>query len=243
VRPSLQRAAIERYRQDVLGPWLESELARQERALGWNYWDVGGRQVPVVAGGTSFGGAETLASQEASSGNIGPTATLLSLLTRVCIPAVGPQYYLPIGRRFAVKATGNINTTATVPTYQFQYLASPTTNAFADPLASSVMLAQNATITPVAASNLDWYLDLRMATRSSGTQPSTNGTILCIGTLMNNWAASATYVITPFKNATPPTAVTVNLAAGLYFDLEVIMGAATAGNTAVCFDYELLSLN
>jgi hypothetical protein len=233
---------IEKYRQEIITPWLSREMDKLEDQLGWRYWDADTRRIPIISGGTSFSGVETLQSQEASSGNIGPTASLLSLLTRVCASKpVAVDYFLPIAKRFAVKANGNISTTATVPTFQFQFLTSPTTNAFADPLASSVMLAQNATITPTAAANLDWYLDLMIVTRSSGTQPSTNGTLLCVGTLINNWAASATYVVTPFKNATPPTAVTVNLTAGLYFDLEVIMGAATAGNTAVCFDYKLQS--
>lgn len=188
--------------------------------------------------GTTYRASETLAEMSASAAAVGPTASLLSVLTREALEPIQPSYMKQIGMRFHLFANGTISTTATVPTYQLQLV---TGSAYANPLTSGQMLAQNATITPAAAANLDWYLDVIMTIRATGS----SGSILAVGRLINNWAASATYVITPFKNATPPTAVVVTNTGGLlvplYFDLEIIMGAATAGNTITCLDYELIS--
>jgi hypothetical protein len=231
------RRDIERLRREVIRPRLDRELqaalcaqARRE-----------GLPLPV-GGGTSFSGAETLFSISAGAGAIGPTASLLSLLSRECLLPVAPSYFSQAGRRFHVHAYGTISTTATVPTYQLQLMAGPTV---ANPLTGGLMLAQNATITPAASTtgNLEWWLDVVIAVRVPGTA----GTLLAVGTLINDWVTAGTYVVTPFKNATPPTAVSISTTGGeavpLYFDLAVIMGAATAGNTATCADYQFLSLN
>lgn len=226
-------ARIERLRREVILPRLNRELAALEcaecRRLG----------LPLpVGGGTGFRGSEVLAEMEASGGAQGPSASLVSLLTRKAVLPIAPSYFATAGQRFHVKAYGTISTTATVPTYQFQYVVGP---AGANPIASANMLAQNATITPAASTtgNLEWWLDLVMTVRAPGSA----GTLLAVGTLINDWVTAGTYVVTPFKNATPPTAVSVTggMAVPLYFDLEVIMGAATAGNTATCLDYQLLS--
>lgn len=224
---------IERLRREVILPRLNRELAVLVRA------ECRRLHLPLpVGGGTQFRGSEMLMETETAGAAVGPTASLLSLLTRKAVMPVAPAYFATAGQRFHVKAYGTISTTATVPTYQFQFVTGP---AGANPIASSNMLAQNATITPAASTtgNLEWWLDVVMKV----VVPGSAGTMLAVGTLFNDWVTAGTYVLTPFKNATPPTAVTVTggMAVPLYFDLEVIMGAATAGNTATCVDYQLLS--
>lgn len=222
------------YRESKLAE-LTTELHQIERAECRRL----GLPLPV-RGGTSFNGAETLASMTVNGSAVGPTASLLSLLTRECLEPVAPSYMRAAGSRFWLRAHGTISTTATVPTFQLQVVVGPT---YANPLTSGQMIAQNAAITPAAAANLDWYLDILVAVRATGS----SGSFIAAGQLENNWAASATYVGTPFKNATPPTAVVLTGTGGMlvpiYFDVEVIMGAATAGNTATCLDYQLVSMN
>src|SRR2546423_223599 len=146
--------------------------------------------VPLpIRGGTNFSGAETLATMSASTAAVGPTASLLSVLTRECLEPIAPAYFSQIGRRLHLHAHGTISTTATVPTFQLQLVVGPT---YANPLTSGQMLAQNATITPAAAANLDWYLDVVLSVRATGS----SGFFLAVGPLLNNWAAAATSVIT-----------------------------------------------
>jgi len=155
---------------------------------------------------------------------------------------VAPSYLSQIGRRLMIKASGVIDTTAVVPTYQLQFVAGPT---IANPLTTGQMLAQNAVITPAASLTgaLEWWLDFDISVRVVGSSAS----MRAYGKMLNDWAVSGTYVITPFKNAAPPTAVVLTGAGGalvnLYFDLEIIMAAATAGNTITCLDYLLQSPN
>lgn len=192
--------------------------------------------------GTNFGGFETLASMATPPGEIGPTAALLSILSRECVQPVAPSYTSQAGRRFWIRAYGNIDTTATVPSFQFQVVAGPT---YGNPLTSGQMLAQNVAITPAAATTgtLEWFLNLFITVRATGS----SGSLFCTGTLFNDFVTALTFVQTTMKNAVEATAVVLTGAGGLlvpiYFDVEVIMGAATAGNTVACMDYELVSTN
>jgi hypothetical protein len=233
-RDLLRQVRRGRFDRELSGWLINAELQEAIRADCYRH----GLPLPV-GGGTKFSGGETLASMSAAASAVGPSASELSLLTRECIEPIAPAYMAYNGQRLRMTATGVISTTATVPTHIFRVKADIT---YASPVAG-VVLSANASITPAAAANLDWYLDVMMAVRS----PGSGGSIIAIGKLINNWAASATYVVTPFKNATPPTAVTQSGTGGLavsnYFDLVSILGAATAGNTQQCLDYALESLN
>lgn len=198
------------------------------------------RGLPLpVAGGTTFSGFETLASMSSTPAAVGPSASELSLLTRGCVEPVAPQYMLEQGYRLWMKATGLISTTATVPTHNFRVKADVT---YASPVAGVILTALAATITPRVASNMMWYLDVMMSVRA----PGSGGTILAIGTFINQFVTSGTSVATDMQNASPPTAVTQSGTGGLavsnYFDLVSILGAATAGNTQQCLDYALVSM-
>lgn len=192
--------------------------------------------------GTAFNGPETLASMATVPGEIGPTNALLSILSRECVQPIAPSYTSRIGSRFRMRAYGNIDTTATVPTFQFQVVAGPT---IANPLTSGQMIAQNVAITPGASTTgtLEWFLDVVIVVRVAGS----SGSLHAIGTLFNDWVTALTFVQTTMKNAVESAAVVMTGAGGLlvpiYLDVEVIMGAATAGNTVACLDYELQSLN
>jgi hypothetical protein len=192
--------------------------------------------------GTAFSGFETLASMATAPGEIGPTASLLSVLSRECVQPIAPSYFAQAGKRFWTRAYGNIDTTATVPTFQFQQVVGPTG---ANPLTSGQMLAQNVAITPAAATTgtLEWFLNLFTVVRATGS----SGSLFSTGTLFNDFVTALTFVQTTMKNAVEATAVVLTNAQGmlvpLYFDVEVIMGAATAGNTVACMDYELVSTN
>lgn len=193
-----------------------------------------------VGGATRFGGVETLITNQTQPAAVGPIATPgLSVLPRECLEFISGSYFANHGQSFRVTAHGLISTTATVPTYQLQLQMGV---AYANPLAG-LMVAQNAVITPAAQANADWFLDVL----GHVVLPGSGGTVMAVGKLTNNWAAAATFVITPFKNATPPTAVSISgtggLAASQLVDIVVIMGAATAGNTAQCQGYALESLN
>lgn len=224
----------------ILIPKHVQEMGRSDR----KWWMRDRGIIPVESHwdgpGTSFSGFETLAYMSANAAAVGPTASLLSVLTREAVEPIAPAYHQQIGKHLWLRAYGQISTTATVPTFQLQLVAGPT---YANPLTSGQMIAQNATITPNAAANLDWWLDVMISVRATGS----SGSLLAQGTLINNWAATATYVVTPFRNANPPTAVVLTGAGGLlvpiYYDIEVIMGAATAGNTVTGMDYSLVSMN
>lgn len=192
--------------------------------------------------GTNFTGGETLASMSVAPAAVGPSAALLSILSRECLEPIAPNYFRLSGARFWLRAYGNVLTTAVVPTYQLQLVAGPT---LANPLTAGQMLAQNVAITPAASltGTLEYWLDLMIKVSATGS----SGSLLAVGTLINDWAVALTYVVTPFKNLLQAAPVVLTGAGGLlvpiYFDLEVIMGAATAGNTMNCLDYSLISLN
>lgn len=185
---------------------------------------------------------ETLASMATVPGEIGPTASLLSIVSKECVVPIYPAYTNRIGNRFWMKAYGNIDTTAVVPTFQFQVVAGPT---WANPLTSAQMLCQNVAITPSAAltGTLEWFLNVQVIVRATGS----SGQLFAVGTLFNDWVTALTFVQTTMKNAVEAAPVTLTGTGGLqvpiYLDLEVIMGAATAGNTVACLDYELLAMN
>jgi hypothetical protein len=197
-----------------------------------------GEPLPI-GGGTTFSGFETLMSQSATPAAVGPSAAELSLLDRSAVEPVAPAYLLERGYKLWMKANGLITTTATVPTHNFRVKADVT---YANPVAGVILTALAATITPRVASNMMWYLDVMMTVRAGGS----GGTILAVGTFINQFVTSGVSVATDMQNASPPTAVTQSGTGGLavsnYFDLVSILGAATAGNTQQCLDYALVSM-
>lgn len=217
------------------------DLGRQMARLERDECDRLGVPYPV-SGGTNFTGFETLASMSAVGAAVGPTASLLSLLTREAMESVAPNYLRFTGSRLWLRAYGTISTTAVVPTYNLQLVVGPT---LANPLTSAQMIGQTGVITPAASTtgNLEWYLDVLVKVVVTGS----SGSLLVTGSMWNDFVTAGTYVLTPFKNATPPTAVVMTGAGGLlvplWFDLELIMGAATAGNTGTCLEYQLVSTN
>lgn len=224
----------DRYDWELSGRISLAKLAAAERAECYRL----GLPLPV-GGGTTFSGWETLISQSATPAAVGPSASELSLLDRGAVQPVAPAYMLERGYKLWIKANGLISTTATVPTHNFRIKADVT---YANPVAGVILTALAATITPRAAANMMWYLDVMMTVRAPGSA----GTILAIGTLINQFVTSGTSVATDVQNASPPTAVTQSGTGGLavsnYFDLVSILGAATAGNTQQCLDYALVSM-
>lgn len=221
----------------ILIPSHVQAMDKFERKL----WIAERRILPAIGGGTNYNVGETLVSMSIAGGTVGPTASLLSILTRECLEPVAPSYFRQSGSRLWLRAYGNVDTTAVVPTYQFQLVTGPT---YANPLTSGQMLAQNVTITPAASltGTLDFWLDVMITVRLTGSV----GSFIAVGTLINDWAVALTYVVTPFKNAVQAAPVALSGTGGmlvpLFFDVEVIMGAATAGNTATCLDYALVAL-
>lgn len=194
--------------------------------------------------GTNFSGLETLASMTVAGAATAPTiAPGTSILTRECLEPVAPMYFKNAGSRLWMRAYGTILSTAVITTQQLVVNVGPT---YANPLTSAQMLAQNAAWTPAAAVIADWWLDLMITVRALG--PS--GSLIAVGTILNNITAAATFVATVLKNVavgTAPTPVVLTGAGGLlvplYFDIESVQGAATAGNSCTCLDYSLSSLN
>ncbi len=221
----------------VLIPGFVRSMDKFERKL----WLAQRGILPIIQGATNYNQGETIAAMTIAGGAIGPTASLLSILTRECLEPIAPSYFRQAGNRFWLTAYGNVDTTAVVPTYQFQLVTGPT---YANPLTSGQMLAQDVTITPAASltGTLDWWLNVIITVRATGS----SGSLIATGTLINDWAVALTYVVTPFKSAVQAAPVVLTGTGGmlvpLYFDLEVIMGAATAGNTATCLDYSLVAL-
>jgi hypothetical protein len=195
--------------------------------------------------GTSFSGAETLASMTINGTATAPTTTPgTSALTRECLEPVAPVYLSKAGNRLLMKAYGTMLATATITTQQLALQCGPT---YANPLTSGQMIAQLASaITPAAAVTHQWWLECLIVVRATGS----SGSLQAVGTFLNDWLTAGTFVITPYQNQvadTAPTAVTMTGTGGLlvpmYFDLSSIQGAATAGNSCTCLDYTLLSLN
>lgn len=191
--------------------------------------------------GTSLNGAETLASMTINGATTGPTASPgASMLTRECLEPVAPSYFKQAGARFWIRAFGTTLSTATITTQQILLVVGPT---YASPI-TGVTLASNTAWTPAAAVTGNWWLDVMVSVRATGAAAAT---IIGDGFVVNDIVTAGTVVSTPFRNANPPTSVTVSTTGGLlvpiYFDLISIQGAATAGNSAVCLDYQLVSLN
>ena len=191
--------------------------------------------------GTSYSGAETLASMTINGATTGPTvAPGVSMLTRECLEPIAPSYFRTAGARFWIRAYGTILSTAVITTQQIVLVTGPT---LANPLTGGITLASNAAWTPAAAVTANWWLDIALSVRTTGS----SGTIISSGFIVNDVVTAGTVVSTPFRNANPPTAVAVSTTGGLlvplYFDLNSVQGAATAGNSAVCLDYTLVSLN
>jgi hypothetical protein len=196
---------------------------------------------PFIGGGTSFSGAETLASMTINGAITGPTvAPGVSLLTRECLQPIAAAYFSKAGNRFWLRAYGTTLSTAAITTQQIVLVTGPT---LANPLTSGVTLASNAALTPAAAVTGNWWLDVVIAVRTTGS----SGTLISDGFLINDITTAGTVVSTPFRNANPPTAVAVSTAGGLlvplFIDLNSVQGAGTAGNSAICLDYSLTSLN
>lgn len=191
--------------------------------------------------GTVYSGAETLASSSANGAITGPTvAPGVSLLTRECLEPIAAAYFRQAGNRFWIRAFGTTLSTAVITTQQIVLVIGPT---LANPLTGGITLASNAAWTPGAAVTGNWWLDYHFSVRTTGS----SGTIIGSGFIHNDVVTAGTVIDTPFRNANPPTAVTVSTGGGLlvplYIDLNSVQGAATAGNSAICLDYSLVSLN
>jgi hypothetical protein len=190
--------------------------------------------------GTSFSGAETLAQMSINGATTGPTvAPGVSLLTRECLEPIAASYFRQAGNKFLIRAFGTTLSTSVITTQQIVLVTGPT---LASPLTGGVTLASNTAWTPAAAVTGNWWLDVTMSVRTTGS----SGTMMSDGFIVNDIVTAGTVVNTPFRNANPPTSVAVSTAGGflvpLYFDLNSVQGAATAGNSAVCLDYTLISL-
>lgn len=201
--------------------------------------------VPAIGGGTSFNGSETLASMTIDGTASTPTVTPgSSMLTRECLEPIAPSYFRSAGSRFWLRAYGTVLATATIPTFSLALQFGPT---YANPLTSGQMLAQfPATITPAAAVTHQFWLECMITVRATGS----SGSLRAVGTCYNDILTAGTFVTTLFQNTavdTAPTAVVATGTGGLlvpiYFDLSVILGTATAGNSFTCLDYSLVSLN
>jgi hypothetical protein len=195
--------------------------------------------------GTNLTGLETLASMTIDGVASTPATTPgSSMLTRECLNPVAPNYFKLAGSRFQIRAYGTMLSTAVIPTFNLALQFGPT---YANPLTSGQMLAQlPAVITPAAAVTHQFWLDVMVTVRATGS----SGSLRAVGTLLNDWLTAGTFVWTLFQNTavdTAPTAVVATGTGGLlvpiYFDLSVILGAATAGNSLTCLDYSLTSLN
>lgn len=191
--------------------------------------------------GTSFSGAETLASMSVNGAITGPTvAPGVSLLTRECLEPISASYFRQAGNRFWIRAYGTTLSTAVITTQQIVLVIGPT---LANPLTGGITLASNTAWTPAAAVTGNWWLDTIIVVRATGS----SGTLESSGFVINDIVTAGTVVSTPFRNANPPSAVTISTTGGLltslYFDLNSVQGAGTAGNSAICLDYSLISLN
>lgn len=195
--------------------------------------------------GTNFTGAETLASMTIDGVASTPATTPgSSMLTRECVQPVAPIYMARAGARFWLRAYGTVLATAVIPTFNLALQFGPT---YANPLTSGQMIAQfPAAITPAAAVTHQFWLDVTITVRATGS----SGSLRAVGRCWNDILTAGTFVNTWFQNTavdTAPTAVVATGAGGLlvpiYFDLSVILGAATAGNSFTCLDYTLVSLN
>jgi hypothetical protein len=195
--------------------------------------------------GTNFSGAETLISMSVDGTASTPATTPgKSALTLECVQPIAPSYFAHQGSRFWMRAYGTVLATATIPTFQLQLQIGPT---WANPLTSGQMLATwPAAITPAAAVTHQFWLDCMITVRAVGS----SGSLRAVGTVYNDILTAGTFVTTLFQNTaidTAPTAVVMTGVGGLtvpnYFDLSVILGAATAGNSFTCLDYSLVSLN
>lgn len=190
--------------------------------------------------GTNFSGAETLAAMTINGAITGPTvAPGVSLLTRECLEPIAASYFRQAGNRLWIRAFGTTLSTAAITTQQIVLVTGPT---LANPLTSGVTLASNAAWTPAAAVTGNWWLDCMITVRATGS----SGTLLTDGFIINDIVTAGTVVSTPFRNANPPTAVSISTAGGLlvplWVDLNSVQGAGTAGNSAICLDYSLVSL-
>ncbi len=191
--------------------------------------------------GTSFSGGEVLASMTINGAITGPTAAPgVSLLTRECLEPIAPSYFRAAGSRFKVEAYGTTLSTAVITTQQIVMVTGPT---LANPLTGGITLASNAAWTPAAAVTGNWWLTATIVVRATGS----SGTLLTDGFIVNDIVTAGAVVSTPFRNANPPSAVTISTTGGLltslFFDLNSVQGLGTAGNSAICLDYQLISLN
>ncbi len=194
--------------------------------------------------GTNMTGLETIASMTAAGAITGPTSGEASMLTREALESVAPAYFKLAGSRFWVRAYGTILGTTTMTSQQISLFFGPT---YASPIAGQMLGKMVAALTPAASAVVaDWFLDCIITVRALG--PS--GSMICVGTILNNIAANATFVISPFKSTALGTAAAPVVATGtggllvpIFFDLTSNQAAATAGNSATCLDYSLCSLD
>lgn len=153
---------------------------------------------------------------------------------------VGPHgidYFKKVGSTWEQEAMGIISTTATptiaIGTYWGVVVGTIT-----------VVLAISPTITTASGlANVDWYYKVMGRTVVSSGSSST---IIVTGILWGNiealGATAATEPTQPVKNATPPTAVTVDLSSSAFIDLKATFSASAAGNAITTNFYKLASL-
>jgi hypothetical protein len=165
-----------------------------------------------------YGGAATTSTPTTS-----PGSTITATYPACEIPG---QYFAAGGtpaKSLKLKMGGLLTATATVPTFQFAlYLG--TTNAFA----TTTTLALSTAVTPTAATNVVWTMDVDIVLRTLALGAGT--TIGCIGIVTCSTLPSPFFVSMPATGAYSPLA-TYSADANAYLWPALILGAATASNT------------
>jgi hypothetical protein len=215
---------------------LASQIREHRRAVRESFHRDG---LPLpVGGGTTFSGVETLAEQN-SAVTVASTTTPTSLLQGDDRGPFPPSYFSRIGAELMVEATGVISTSGT-PTLLIRLcsgIAWSATAVTTTPLCGTNAMTATATATGLA--NADYFIRLIGTTRSIGGQSST----LLVTGYMLGLVFSTTQPYVVLKNATPPTAVTVDFSVNVYLDLVATWGTSSASNTITQNAYNLRSMN
>ena len=191
-----------------------------------------------IGGGTSFNGVETLAEQN-SAATVANTTVQTSLILNDDRGPFAPPYFNRIGAELLFEAGGVVSTTGT-PTLVIRFTTGTAWNATA--ITTTTMAGTNANTATATASglaNADYFVRGFGTTR---TVAGTTSTIILTGYLLG-LVFSTTQPFANLKNATPPTAATVDLSVNVYYDLNVAWGTASASNTITNNFYNLRSMN
>lgn len=140
------------------------------------------------------------------------------------------------GAHFQQEAMGTLSvTSATTPTIVFGTYGGNVSGTI------TTALCVNSAITSGSGQqNSDWYYQVNGIVVAAN---SASSTVLASGYVTNNIAATATVVNTVVKNATPPSAVTLDLSGGAVFlDLKGTFSASSATNTVTTNFYFITSL-